>query len=120
VRDSEDYGFAAGVVNREIDMAETLDRKEIEQKIVERATWDRDFREALTKDPHKALGSFFKVDVPASVEIKTLVETEKSFYIVLPYMPDEAAKDKELSTEELAAVAGGGWSSSWASCGFWC
>jgi hypothetical protein len=105
-------------------MAERLDRKEIEQKIQERAAWDKEFRQSLRADPKKTLGEFLGVDVPEDVQVKLVEEQPRTFFVVLPYMPADAPAEKQLSSEELEAVAGGkgssSWSSSYASCGFWC
>jgi Nitrile hydratase, alpha chain len=73
------------------------------QEIMSRAAEDSAFREQLKSDPRRTLERELGGHLPDDVKITVLEETTKQVYIVLP-----AAGSKELTTDELAGVAGGG------------
>jgi hypothetical protein len=86
-------------------------RSDMEARVVERAMKDESFRSQLIADPHVALQQVLGVSLPGTVRIEVVEETPGTMYLVLP--PAETGS-RELSEEEVGAVAGGGitWSSS--------
>lgn len=86
-------------------------RSDMEARVVERAIKDESFRRQLIADPHAALQQVLGVSLPGTVSIEVVEETPGTMYLVLP--PADTGS-RELSEEEVGAVAGGGitWSSS--------
>jgi hypothetical protein len=85
-------------------------RSEMEARVIERALKDESFHRQLVADPRTALQQVLGVSLPGTVSIEVLEETPSTMYLVLP--PAESGS-RELSEDELGAVAGGGitWSS---------
>lgn len=73
------------------------------QEIMTRAAEDPQFRQQLKSDPRGTLERELGGTLPSDVKIEVLEETPEQVYMVLP-----PAGSKELSSEELAGVAGGG------------
>lgn len=71
-------------------------------KIIARAADDSDFRDKLAADPKGTLEEELGTALPDDVKILVLEDTANQVYLVLP-----AAGSKELSSSELASVAGG-------------
>lgn len=86
-------------------------RSDMEARVVERAMKDESFRSQLIADPHAALQQVLGVSLPGTVRIEVVEETPGTMYLVLP--PADTGP-RELSEEEVGAVAGSGitWSSS--------
>jgi hypothetical protein len=80
----------------------TSARSDFEQKVIERAWKDEQFRSALKSDPRSTLEKEFQVAFPDDVQVEVIEERSNTLYLVLPPNPDA-----ELSTEELDQVAGG-------------
>lgn len=59
-------------------------RVEIERRLVERATRDAEFRQALYDDPKAAVADELGVPIPASMTISVVQETPRHLCIVLP------------------------------------
>ena len=74
--------------------------KELEARIVSKATEDADFRAWLLSDPKGAVEQELGVTLPASLSIEVHEEGAEAAHLVLP-------PDMELSEEELQAAAGG-------------
>lgn len=79
-------------------------RKMVEEKIINKAMEDPEFRQALLSDPRAALQKALKLSVPAEIDIEILEEKPNKFYLVLPFNP----KNVELSDDLLKGVAGAG------------
>lgn len=82
----------------------TPKRRMVEEKIINKANEDSEFRHALLSDPRAALQKALKLSVPAEIDIQVLEEKPNKFYLVLPFNP----KNAELSDDLLKGVAGAG------------
>ncbi len=78
-----------------------MNRFDLEQTIIRKASEDSAFRQRLLKDPRKTVESVLGVDLPPDMEIHVLEETPSKFYLVLPCPEDE------LSDADLERAAGG-------------
>jgi len=86
---------------------ETKDQKKaFEQKIIEKAMKDPQFRKELKRNPANAIEKELGIKIPGSLKIHVVEEEPGSVCLVLPPSPGKAADD-ELSEAELATVAGG-------------
>ena len=70
---------------------------------IARAWNDAGYKAKLLSDPHAALAEA-GVEVPAGTTVKVVENSADTQHVVLPVAPGNA---DELSTEELAKVAGG-------------
>ena len=80
-------------------------RREAEEKIIEQAARDQEFRNKLLSDAKPAVESAIGMKLPEAVMITVLQATDRQLYHVLP--PQAARQDGELTDSELSAVAGG-------------
>ena len=71
-------------------------------QITAKAWTDASFKQRLLSDP-VAVFKDYGLDVPPDVKVKILEDTDTLIHFTLPRKP----ADKELSEEDLAAVAGG-------------
>ena len=71
-------------------------------QITAKAWTDANFKKRLLSDPAAVLKDY-GLDVPRDVKIKVVEDTDTLYHLSLPPKPS----DKELSEEDLAAVAGG-------------
>jgi hypothetical protein len=84
------------------------------QEIMARAAEDSAFRAQLKSDPKGTLERELGGTLPGDVKINVLEETPTQVYLVLP-----TVGSKELTSDELAGVAGGGcWIGSSSGCSF--
>jgi hypothetical protein len=83
-------------------------RQRLEAQLIDRALQDDGFREELKRDPKAVFAREFGIRMPESLAVEVLEERPTTVYLVLPQAP--ASVGTELSDEELATVAGGGWS----------
>lgn len=83
-----------------------LTRKQLEEKIVEKASTDAGFRAALLEHPKKAIAAAFGIEGMETMkfQVEVLQETAEKLYLVLPPAPVSTG---ELSDQDLEAVAGG-------------
>jgi len=81
-------------------------RKQIEQKIIEKAMKDEDFRKQLIDDPKHLLEQEFRMKLPDSVDIIVVEEDAQTFYLVLP-QNSAIIEDGELTEADLELVSGG-------------
>jgi hypothetical protein len=59
-------------------------RAEIERRLVERATKEPEFRQALCDDPRSAVADELGISIPPSLRISVVEETPEFLCIVLP------------------------------------
>lgn len=76
-------------------------RSEFEERLVEHAAQNPEFRKALINDPQDAISTLLGMSLPESVSIVVHEEDENTLHFVLP--PTEGA----LSNSELLSVSGG-------------
>lgn len=90
-----------------------IEKRDLENAIIERAYKDEEFRHSLTSgDARAAIGKAFGRDVPFNVNV--LVDTTSTVNIVLPNFDDSL--DVELTDEQLEVVAGGLVGDCWWTC----
>ncbi|MFY9279539.1 MAG: NHLP leader peptide family RiPP precursor [Caldicoprobacterales bacterium] len=77
--------------------------KSVLTNVIERSTFDADFRKLCLENPKEAIRQYSDKEIPDDFEIK-MVENEATITIVLP---DFKGTDGELSDLELDQVAGG-------------
>lgn len=80
----------------------------IETKIIAKALEDEAFRQELLNNPNAAKSEIEKdlgQKLPEYFQLRVVQETENTGYIVLPVT---ISANRELSEEQLEAVAGGG------------
>ena len=82
-------------------------RFEFEQKLIERALEDENFKQELLSNPKAVYARESGEEMPKDLEIEVIQETPNKVYLVLPNNPASAATEGELSEEALEAVAGG-------------
>ena len=81
-------------------------RMNLEQRLIERAMKDREFRRQLVEDPRKMVEQETGITVPEGLTIRVLEEEPGTFYLVLPSVAGPA-EENELSEAELQQVSGG-------------
>ena len=85
----------------------------MENRIIGKAIRDQSFRQALISNPRQAIEQELGIQIPSSIQIQVVEETQDKLVLPLP-MVDAHPQAGPLSEQELGAVAGGG---SWESCG---
>ncbi|MEI6435427.1 MAG: NHLP leader peptide family RiPP precursor [Bacteroidota bacterium] len=81
-------------------------RKQLEQKLIEKAMKDETFRKQLLENPKETIAQESGIKLPESINIRVLQEDSETVYLVLPRTTDRVLED-ELTETELASVAGG-------------
>ena len=81
-------------------------RKQIEERLIEKAMKDEVFRKQLLENPKEIIEKETGVKFPADLNLRVLLETTGQVYLVLPAMHTEAFQE-ELSEAELESVVGG-------------
>ena len=82
-------------------------RFEFEQKLIQQAWEDENFKQELLSNPKAVFAKESGEKLPSDLEIEAIQETPNKVYLVLPNNPDSTATEGELSDEALEAVAGG-------------
>jgi hypothetical protein len=83
-------------------------RFEFEQKLIQRAWEDENFKQELLNNPKAVYARESGEELPNALEIEVIQETANKVYLVLPNNPAPAITGEgELSEEALEAVAGG-------------
>ena len=80
-------------------------RKDLEQKLIEKALKDEAFRKQLIENPEVAIEQEMGMKIPEPMKINILEEDPQTIYLVLPYVPSSETP-VELSETELLQVAG--------------
>ena len=75
-------------------------RLDVNNRLIDRAAKDEDFRTLLLEDPQKAIQEETGITIPSNFELVVHEETQKSFHLVLP-------ATERLSESDLALIAGG-------------
>ena len=75
-------------------------RKEMEARIIAKASRDDDFRARLRSDPKGAIGQELGVTIPEALSIDVHEENATSAHLVLPM-------SEKLTERDLQTVAGG-------------
>ena len=86
--------------------AKNQSRQQLETSIIERASQDSTFRQALISDPKAALADFLGMSLSPNVTITVLEEQAGQHYLVLPSAPP-SLEAMPLDDLELALVGGG-------------
>lgn len=80
------------------------ERRELLNAILDRASFDRGFRQLLIEEPKSAIHGEFGVEIPSSLKVKFIEkDPEIDSLVVLP----DFLGDGELSDEDLEAASGG-------------
>jgi len=79
-------------------------RKDIEADITAKAWKDDVYKQELFSNSKAVIEREFSVQLPAEMSVQVLEENPNTLYFVLPVRPNSP---KELTEEELEAVAGG-------------
>ncbi len=82
-------------------------RKDLEQKLIEKALKDEAFRKQLLDNPKVVVEQEIGMKISESTKIIIVEEDPQTIYLVLPYVPARETQ-VELSETELQEVAGGG------------
>lgn len=61
----------------------------LKEQIIAKAWEDESFKEKLLADPKSTIKSTFGVDIPDNIELETLSESSKKFYLVIPPNPEQ-------------------------------
>jgi hypothetical protein len=93
-------------------MANEKSRAEVATILAAKAANDAEFRKQLKSNPRAVVEKELGRPLPANFEFKVVENTAASQYIVLPWMAS-----KELSAEDVAAVAGGVGDTAWRDAG---
>ncbi|WP_017740065.1 NHLP leader peptide family RiPP precursor [Scytonema hofmannii] len=83
-------------------------RFEFEQKLIQRAWEDENFKQELLSNPKAVYARESGEELPNDLKIEVIQETGNKVYLMLPNNPASAITNEgELSEEALEAVAGG-------------
>jgi hypothetical protein len=81
-----------------------LARIEVEERLIQRALQDAEFRRQLANNPKVAIASETGLLISDEIAVEVHIETPRTLHLVVP-VPYEG--DGQLGEEELAFVAGG-------------
>jgi len=85
-----------------------LTREQLEGKLIARVWEDDEFRTKLTTNPNSAVEDLLGEALPEGMKVVIAEESDKQMTIVIPPRPELESGEKELSEDQLEAVAGGG------------
>lgn len=77
------------------DLNDWKSRLDCETQLITKALQDPAFKEELIRNTRKVIAKEFCTQLPGTLEIRVLEETEKVLYIVLPYVADTMTYDKD-------------------------
>jgi len=83
-------------------------KQQMEQRLVEKAMKDEQFREQLRVSPKETIEAELGIKLPQALNIHVLEEKPDSVFLILPNTSTNLS-DGELSEAELESVSGG-WS----------
>jgi hypothetical protein len=82
---------------------------DVQQRIIEQAKVDMDFRQALLDNPRATIGAFLEQTLPSEMEVCVVEETPNKVYVVLPSTTtgmDKNVLDQELNREINQTMTG--------------
>ena len=79
-------------------------RKDVEQRLLQKAAQNTEFRNLLLENPNAALSQEIGIDIPANVKVTVLEESPGQFYIVLP--PKTAPSSEQGSITGVVRLLG--------------
>lgn len=77
----------------------------MQERVIERAAKDPDFRAALLDNPREAIIDTLRFDVASSIEVVVLAEEENQVHIVIPSSIEPTAADNELVARAVSDEA---------------
>ena len=80
-----------------------MTRGQLQDLVSKFATDNPKYRDALIKDPKGILQRQLNTSFPENMQVKTVLETANTAYVVIPHAPGEG----ELDDADLEKVAGG-------------
>ena len=80
-----------------------MTRGQLQDLVGQFTTDNPKFRDALITDPKSILERQFNQSFPENLQVKTVVESSDTAYVVIPHIPGEG----ELDDADLEKVAGG-------------
>ena len=80
-----------------------MTRGQLQDLVSKFATDNPKFRDALITDPKSILEQQLSQSFPENLQVKTVVESSDTAYVVIPHIPGEG----ELDDADLEKVAGG-------------
>lgn len=83
-------------------MNHQIDRQSLQAQIIEKASTDPAFKQALIKNPISTIEQLLGTKLPKFFDIKVVEESADTLYLVIP-----ASQSAELSDSQLDMVAGG-------------
>lgn len=82
---------------------EGMSRGQMQDLLMQFAAEDTDYRSKLIENPRYVVENQFGYEIPEGVEVKAVIETADTAYIVVPHVAGEG----ELDDADLEKVAGG-------------
>lgn len=80
-----------------------MTRGEMQDQLSKFCAGNPEYREALISDPKELIAKQFNNEIPDSMDVKAVVETADTSYIIVPHV----AAEGELDDADLESVAGG-------------
>ena len=80
-----------------------MTRGQVQDLVTKFAAENPKYRDALIKDPKGVLEKQLNTNFPSSLQLKSVIETADTAYVVIPHIPGEG----ELDDADLEKVAGG-------------
>jgi hypothetical protein len=83
-----------------------ISRAEFERGLIQRSLEDETFRQRLLDEPKAAVEQELGRQLPESIEVRVVQESQDTIYLVLPSRA-AVAQGSELSDQDLEKVSGG-------------